>query len=95
MAIVEITKERFGELNLYDHCRSLWPEDRERAWFIDTDEKLVGVLLEDAVAASWGYSICRYSDDGQFHRIAFAADIRSADIARLHLVASMRRELAA
>jgi hypothetical protein len=95
MGVVEITQQQFGALNLYDHCRSLWPQERERGWFLDTSEKVVGVLLEDAETNTWGYSICRYRDDGEFHRIAVAADIRSADLARLHLVAAMRRELAA
>ena len=95
MAILEICKEQFGTFNLHDHCRSLWPEERERAWFIDASEQLVGVLLEDTDAGSWGYSICRYGDGGEFHRIAVAADFRSADMARLQLLAGMRRELAA
>jgi hypothetical protein len=92
MAVVEITPQQFAALNLYDHCRSLWPQERERGWFIDTSKKLVGVLLEDAETKTWGYSICRHRDDGKFHRIAVTADISSADLARLNLVAAMRRE---
>jgi hypothetical protein len=95
VAIQEISKEQFAALNLFDHCRAHWDQERERAWFIDATEQLVGVLLEDAVSGLWGYSICRYRDDGEFHRIAVGSDIPGADFARLQLVASMRRELAA
>jgi hypothetical protein len=95
VAIQEISKEKFASLNLFDHCRAHWDQARERAWFIDTTEQLVGVLLYDADAGMWGYSICRYTDDGEFHRIAVASDFVSADMARLQLIASMRRELAA
>jgi hypothetical protein len=95
VAIQEVSQEQFIALNLFDHCRALWPEEHERGWFVDASEQLIGVLLEDRLTGLWGYSICRYRDDGHFHRIAVAADIPGAGMARMALVASMRRELAA
>jgi hypothetical protein len=95
MAIQEVSQDQFVALNLFDHCRALWPQEHERGWFIDTSEQLVGVLLEDVATGRWGYSICRYRDDGNFHRIAVGADIPGAGMARLELIAGMRREMAA
>jgi hypothetical protein len=91
VAIQEISRDQFGALKVVNHCRAHWPEKQERAWFIDTSQKLVGCLLYNAETGYWGYSICCYREDGEFHRIAVGSDFLGADRARLDLVANMRR----
>lgn len=95
MSIQEVSREKFDALKLYDHCRAHWPEEHERAWFVDISEQLVGVILQDMATGYWGYSLCRYRDDGQFHRIGVGADLTNAHMARLQLLATMQREFAA
>jgi hypothetical protein len=89
--VSEITQGQFAALTAGDHCRQLWPAEQEREWFASSDGKLIGVLLEKPADGSWGYSICRLADNGQYHRIALGADIPTADLARNDLVANMRR----
>jgi hypothetical protein len=91
VAIQEVSKQEFDDLNTFEHCAPLWPREEEWAWFVDSANTLVGVLLFHAETQLWGHSICRRADGGQYQRIAVATDIPSADMARLDLVASMRR----
>jgi hypothetical protein len=91
VAVVEIPKSAFEQLSHVAECRVLWLKEHERAWFADTMGRVIGVLLEAPRSGCWSYSVCLRGEDGQYVRVAFAADIPSADLARLDLIATMRK----
>jgi len=90
VAIREITKQEFGGFTLIEHCRSLWQNLSERAWFANTAGNLTGVVLQDPASGLWGYSIC-LRDDGKYIRVDSGADFQTVDMARDELIARMRQ----
>jgi hypothetical protein len=91
VAILEITKQQFGGFKLIEHCRSLWQNLSERAWFANTAGNLTGVVLQDPVSGLWSHNICRRGDDGKYIRVASGADFHTIDAARDDLIAKMQQ----
>ena len=90
MAITEISKQQYDALAGGEHCLPLWPRESEQAWYCDTGNTLIGVLLHFSTTGCWGHAICRVDADGQYRRIALAHDAPSAASARVDLVAKLR-----
>jgi hypothetical protein len=90
VAIVEISESAFALLPQIQSCRTHWAKERERAWFADSSGRVAGTLLHDPQTELWSYSICRQGDDGQYVRVAYAADFTDAGMARRDLIARMR-----
>jgi hypothetical protein len=91
VAVVEIPESAFRQFNNIERCRSLWFEEFEREWFADTSGRVVGALVYDPSRSLWGYHVCVRGDDGNYARVALAADIPTADMARVDLVATMAK----
>ena len=45
MAITEISKQQYDALAGGEHCLPSWPRESEQAWYCDTGNTLIGVLL--------------------------------------------------
>jgi hypothetical protein len=91
LPISEISKEQYTALDVRKHCDGLWPAEDERAWFANPSNTLVGVLVHRPEKDLWGHSICLRDGGGKFRRIEVADDIPTAELARLDLVATMKR----
>ena len=90
VAITEISKQQYDAMAGGEHCLPSWSRESEQAWYCDTDNTLIGVLLHFSSTGRWGHAICHVDADGQYRRIVLAQDLPSAAIARVDLVAKLR-----
>lgn len=89
MNISEITQEQYERYKVDKDDSYLNVFASEKKWFINSDENLLGIILEDKIDKDWAYLVLAKESDGFFRAIDVETSIDSSEKSESGLVTTL------
>ena len=79
-----LTREHFQSLTEYQYASTIWT--REKEWWVDIDERVLGVVVLDLTDKDWSWVVLGRDEVGKFRFVDLKVSLHTQQEARRQLL---------